>query len=173
MTASFISALQRSWFEFRSSLAADPPEVAEGRSAAPEVPQVVAEVVADLRPDELKPTQEVGRTTERVAARVLIRWSRNPHLQVLKMLAYTVFVAEGVRNADRLEERVASLFPAVVEAVTGEQGVTYEAVQVQTLAEQGALITASKLLQRADRTDRYLELNDYWEQVDAAYAGLV
>jgi hypothetical protein len=89
------------------------------------------------------------------------------------MSAYCIFDREGIRNAERLEARVAWLFPAIVEAVLGEPGVTYQLVQDQTLAEQGAEITAMKLLQRADRTDRYCEFNEYWKQTEAAYTAVV
>jgi len=102
--------------------------------------------------------------------RLLLRWDRNPHLKILKMLGWIIFDKETIHNAERLEARVAELFPTVVEVITGEPGVTYKFVQEQTLAEQGAPITAGKLLQRADRTDRYLEINEYCKQVEAAYA---
>jgi hypothetical protein len=102
-----------------------------------------------------------------------INWNKNAHLGVLKMTAYCIFDHEKLRNAERLEARVAVFYPGVLEKITDEQGVTLQFVYDETLAEQGLLITANKLLQRADRTDRYCEFNEYWEQVDAAYAELL
>jgi hypothetical protein len=71
------------------------------------------------------------------------------------MLAWVVFDKEHIRNAATLERRVALLCEPVMQAVLGEAGVTLDLIKEQTLAEQGAPITADKLLQRADKTDRY------------------
>jgi hypothetical protein len=105
--------------------------------------------------------------------RKYLHWDRNPQLAILKMLAWAVWHHEGVRNPDRLAERVALLFAPVVGAVTGETGVGFESLCAQTLSEQGTRITAHKLLQRADKTDRYLEFNDYADAVVAAYSAQV
>ena len=101
--------------------------------------------------------------------RILIHWDRTPHLQILKMLAWVIFDREHIRNPAKLEIRVATLLGPVVETITGEQGITLQTVKDDTLAEQGAPITAAKLLQRADKTDRYVEWNEYVENVEAAY----
>jgi hypothetical protein len=103
--------------------------------------------------------------------RVLLRWDKNPHLKVLKMLAWLVWSHEGRHSAAALETRVAALYPSIVLAVLGEQ-VTLAEVRATTLAEQGVAITAVKLQQRADKTERYSELNEYADAVIRAYEQL-
>jgi hypothetical protein len=101
------------------------------------------------------------------APRRLLRW-RTPRLGVLKMLAWVVCRREGANTA-QLWTRCRELCPHVVEAVLGESGVTLDAICEQTLAEQGAPITPAKLMQRADKTERYNEVNEYWRRVEVAY----
>jgi hypothetical protein len=113
---------------------------------------------------------ETATTTTRYAQpRTLLRWNKNPHLQVLKMLAWVVYDRLHVRNARLLEMGVDRHCEPVMKIVLGEEGMTLDAIKAQTLAEQGAPITATKLLQRADKTDRYSEYNDYKDLVVLAY----
>jgi hypothetical protein len=67
---------------------------------------------------------------------------------------------------------VDALCETVMLAILAEAGVTLRAIQEHTLAEQGAVITATKLLQRADKTDRYAEFNDFRRSVEEAYETL-
>ncbi|HXG90534.1 MAG TPA: hypothetical protein VNJ02_19590 [Vicinamibacterales bacterium] len=101
--------------------------------------------------------------------RLLLNWAKNPQLKVLKMLAWVVYDREGVRNPNTLETRVDALLKAVTRNVLDEDGVTLATIKEHTLAEQGAPITATKLLQRADKADRYWEFNEYRGAVVQAY----
>lgn len=105
--------------------------------------------------------------------RVLINWNRNPRLASLKMLAWVIYDREGVRSAATLEQRVDALCERVLQTVLGEPGHTLQSIKEQTQAEQGAAITGTKLLQRADKTDRYCEFNDYRSRVEQAFAAVV
>jgi hypothetical protein len=105
-------------------------------------------------------------------SRVLLNWNKNDRLRVLKMLAWVVYKKEGLRNADALEARVKRLCPVVVQMVLGEAGVTLDVIKEQALAEQGAAITSAKLLQRADKTERYCEYNEQKDAVLQAYDAL-
>ncbi len=102
--------------------------------------------------------------------RTHLHWGKNSQLKVLKMLAWVVYDKERVRNANTLERRVSALCEPVMFFALGETGVTLDAIKEHTLAEQGAAITATKLLQRADKTERYSELNDFADAVVQAYA---
>jgi hypothetical protein len=67
---------------------------------------------------------------------------------------------------------VNTLFPLVVERVTGEQGVTFASVVEHTRHTQGPEITPLKLMQRADKAERYCEWNKWKGRVLAAYLEL-
>lgn len=101
--------------------------------------------------------------------RTLIRWSKKSRLQVLKMLAWVIYDKEHVHNAAALVARVDALYERIVRVVLGEERVTLDAIRQHTLAEQGAEITPVKLLQRADKTDRYCEFNQFKDVVVQAY----
>jgi hypothetical protein len=101
--------------------------------------------------------------------RTHLHWGKNDRLKVLKMLAWVIYDREHIRNADALARRVATLCEPVMQSVLGEAGVTLDAIKEHTLAEQGSAITAAKLLQRADKTERYSELNDFADAVLQAY----
>jgi hypothetical protein len=101
--------------------------------------------------------------------RTHLHWGKNDRLKVLKMLAWVIYDREHVRNADTLASRVAALCEPVMQTVLGDEGVTLDAIREHTLAEQGSPITAAKLLQRADKTERYTELNAFADAVQQAY----
>jgi hypothetical protein len=107
------------------------------------------------------------RPSRYAVPRKLLRW-RTPHLAVLKMLAWAVREQERT-NTQQLWTRCDKLCPQIVAAVLGESDVTLDAICEHTLAEQGAPITPSKLMQRADKASRYRELNDFADAVVAAY----
>lgn len=102
-----------------------------------------------------------------VARRQLLRWS-TPHLAVLKMLAWVVAEHEHL-TGDRLWARCRDLCPPVFAAVLAEEGVTLDAICAETLKAHGAPLTPSKLTQRADKTSRYQEFNEYATPVTNAY----
>lgn len=101
--------------------------------------------------------------------RRLIQWNGNDLLRVLKMLAWVLFMCESIRNPAQLERRIDCLCEPVMRAVLGEADVTLASVKAHTLLKQGAEITAHKLLQRADKADRYDELNEFAKPVLDAY----
>ena len=102
-----------------------------------------------------------------------IHWGRNNRLKVLKMLAWVVFDRELLRNPDALERRVDALCEPIVRGVLGESAVTLQLIREETLRDQGLHITATKLLQRADKTERYCEFNDAKDAVIHTYECLV
>jgi hypothetical protein len=106
--------------------------------------------------------------------RAYIQWEKNPRLSVLKMLAWKVRYDENITSPERLWARVAALYPMVTAAIVGES-VTLAEVCAQTLAEQGEgrVITPAKLMQRADKTERYDEFNQFVGRVEDAYDALV
>ena len=106
------------------------------------------------------------------AERTNINWGQNDHLKILKMLAWVVYDRERVHGATALEARVRVLYEHVVQVILGDSGVTLDAVRSRTLAEQGVDITAAKLLQRADKTHRYLEENEFAIRVRQVYEQL-
>jgi hypothetical protein len=105
--------------------------------------------------------------------RVLLRWDKNDRLRVLKMLAWVVYEQERIHNADALARRVAALCEPVMLAVLGEPDVTLDAISAQTTAEQGIPITAVRLQQRADKTERYGEFNQFALRVIDAHDAVV
>ena len=104
--------------------------------------------------------------------RLYLNWAKNDQLAVLKMLAWVVYDREHIRNADTLERRVDALCEPVLREVLGQPDVTLALIKERTLAEQGAAITATKLLQRADKTERYCELNQFCDAVVRAYSAI-
>lgn len=104
-----------------------------------------------------------------ICPRTNISWRRNDYLRILKMLAWVIYDRERIRNAHALEQRIAKEIEATVAAVLGEQGVTLDYIKAHTLSEQGLEITAHKLLQRADKTDRYDEFNELVNAVEQHY----
>lgn len=108
--------------------------------------------------------------SERISRRQKnISWRRNDHLRILKMLAWVIYDRENVRNPRTLEQRLGMEIEAAIAAVLGEQGVTLDVIRAQTFAEQGLEITPAKLLQRADKTERYCEFNELVEAVEEHY----
>src|SRR5262245_27581627 len=100
--------------------------------------------------------------------RILLRWDKNNRLKVLKMLAAELHIREHISNPDALEARIDAVCEPLMREVLGEAGVTLAAIREHTLKEQGALITASKLMQRADKTYRFLEVNEFYQAVGSA-----
>jgi hypothetical protein len=117
---------------------------------------------------EPKPTTEPTPKPRYTVPRVHLRWNKNDRLRVLKMLAWAVYY-RGIRNPAALEQRVEATCESVMATALGKVGVTLDVIRAQTLAEQGVPITTAKLHQRADKADRYGELNNYWRPVLDAY----
>jgi len=115
-----------------------------------------------------EPETEATPKPRYAGPRVHLRWDKNDRLRVLKMLAWAVY-HRGTHNPTSLEQRVEATCESVMATVLGEVVVTLDVIRAQTLAEQGVPITAAKLHQRADKTDRYGELNKYWRPVLDAY----
>src|SRR5688572_5057620 len=102
------------------------------------------------------------------APRRVVSWRANTRLRILKMLAYHVWYEERLGTSD-LWKRVEALCPHVIEHVTGDEGVTLRAIVDATLAAQGAEITPTKLMQRADKAYRYDEFEPEHDAVFDAY----
>lgn len=92
--------------------------------------------------------------------RKLLRWNATDHLKVLKMLAWVVNERERP-GIDGLWRRVEHVCADVMQKVLGNEGITLRRLCDDTLAQQGAPITPAKLMQRADKAERYQELNEY------------
>ncbi len=58
---------------------------------------------------------------------------------------------------------------SVILDVTGERGVTFEVLLARTKEEQGIEITPNRLMQRADKTERNTEFNEWVDDVERAY----
>lgn len=104
----------------------------------------------------------MNTSTRYSAPRICIQWEKNARLKILKMLAWKIYIDENIASPTRLEARIAVLYPMVTDLILGES-VTLDAVRAQTLAEQGPgrEITPAKLMQRADKTERYDEFNEF------------
>src|SRR5687767_418517 len=105
-----------------------------------------------------------------MAERICLRWN-TPELRTAKMLAWVVKRDERA-NEQQLWRRVQELCEPVIARVTGRQGVTFEVLCAETLAAQGQPITPHKLMQRADKAERYCEFTPEKDAVLATYAAL-
>lgn len=103
-----------------------------------------------------KPHRRHGGSTP---GRRCIDWGANTHLEVLKMLAWAVSGGPYFPLWNRVNEVCERVF----EHVTGEKGVTFNLICRETFETQGLRITENKLVQRADKTERYQEFNG-WER---------
>jgi hypothetical protein len=88
------------------------------------------------------------------------------------MLAWTIVQHERANEA-RLWTRVHDMFPVVYASVTGNRPVPWPLVVRYVLLKQGATITPNKLLQRADKAERYCEWTPEKDAVVAAYLEVV
>jgi hypothetical protein len=106
-----------------------------------------------------------------MSGRICLRWN-TPELGAVKMLAWVVKHREGA-NEQRLWRRVQDLCEPVIARVTGREGVTFDVLCEETLAAQGTPITPNKLMQRADKAERYCEWAPEKDAVVAAYEAIV
>jgi hypothetical protein len=102
-------------------------------------------------------------TTARPKRRCL-NWNQDPYLPIVKMLAWAIYP-----GCSPISTRLEEVCPRIFEKLTGEKGVTFEKICRHTLETQGLPITETKLVQRADKTERYQEFNGWEDKVLAAY----
>jgi hypothetical protein len=88
------------------------------------------------------------------------------------MLAWTLVQREHL-SAQRLWNRMAEVFPAVYARVTGGPPIKWATVCRNTELKQGSPITPRKLMQRADKAERYCEWTPEKGAVVSAYETLV
>lgn len=96
-----------------------------------------------------------------------LRWNKTPELKILKMLAWVIWDEEHL-GEDALWVRTKELCPQIFGFITGKR-TTLSSICKQTEKQQGLEITPSKLHQRADKTERYGEYNEYVDTVEEAY----
>jgi hypothetical protein len=90
------------------------------------------------------------------------------------MLAWQIWVDDdGTERVENLWDQAEFYCEPVIERLTGEKGITLARICEETLATQALEITPSKLAQRADKTERYQEFNDWAELVEDAYSALM
>jgi hypothetical protein len=108
----------------------------------------------------MQPRRALDGEARYAKPRTLIRWDADPQLAVIKMLAWAVWQAENP-TARELFARVEELTPMAIEAVLQQPGVTFADLCERARQKFGAEITPAKLHQRADKTARYCEFNQY------------
>ncbi len=97
-----------------------------------------------------------------------LRWEDDTHLAIVKMLAWKIHQEERSGTND-LWGRMHDLCASVILDVTGERGVTFEVLLARTKEEHGIEITPNRLMQRADKTERNDEFNEWLDDVERAY----
>jgi hypothetical protein len=91
--------------------------------------------------------------------RTLINWEKDNKLSFLKALAGNIRVKEGVRNPEALWNRVAELcFSKSIEILGFST--TLEKIVEHVKQRYGTELTSHKLAQRADKFERYEEVNE-------------
>jgi len=88
------------------------------------------------------------------------------------MLAWVIKIREHAGEA-RLWTRMRDLYPAVAERIGGSLDASFDDLCARVLEQQGAPITPNKLMQRADKTERYFEFNELCSAVESAYEEIV
>lgn len=99
--------------------------------------------------------------------RTLIKWDM-PKLKVLKMLAHVIVKHERATK-DRLWEQCRMLYPQVMAIVLPFDGPSFDGLCQLVLEKFGVPLTATKVMQRADKTARNKEFNEYLAAVEEAY----
>jgi hypothetical protein len=99
--------------------------------------------------------------------RKLVKWD-SPKLKVLKMLAHVIVKHERATK-DRLWEQAKALYPEVMAVVLPFDGRSFDGLCQVVLEKFGVPLTPEKLMQRADKTARNHEFNEYLAAVEEAY----
>jgi hypothetical protein len=122
----------------------------------------------NLGPAELQALAVRHQDRQRYAQpRKLVKWD-TPKLKVLKMLAHVIVKNEHATK-DRLWERAKAIYPEAMAIVLPFDGPSFDGLCQLVLEKFGVPLTPEKLMQRADKTARNHEFNEYLAAVEEAY----